>query len=106
MKLILMCSLLPRILAQVKPSVLAHLPIRAIDSSNQHDKSRCEQLERLVDQRIDLEKRMALVSTPAERTVIERSIVANDGQINVLVYELYDLTSDEMQIIDKVLGAA
>ncbi len=40
-------------------------------------------------------------STPQERTVLERQIAATDRQIDQLVYQLYGLTDDEIQIVEE-----
>jgi hypothetical protein len=34
----------------------------------------------------------------------ERQIEATDRQIDVLMYELYDLTEDEIQIVEEAVG--
>ena len=41
-----------------------------------------------------------LVFTPVQ-SVIQRQIDATDGQINELVYELYDLSADEIKIVEE-----
>jgi hypothetical protein len=91
-----------RVLAQVKPTVLAQLPIRAIDFTNRHDKARHDQIVMLVEERLELEKRLAVAHTPPQKTLLERQIAANDMQIDGLVQELYGLTAEEIQIIEGV----
>jgi hypothetical protein len=39
-------------------------------------------------------------SIPADRTLYERQIEATDRQIDALVYELYDLTAEEIAIVE------
>jgi hypothetical protein len=53
----------------------------------------------LVDQHIDLQKRIAAVKTDQEKTALQRQIDATDQQIDQLVYELYGLTEEEIKII-------
>ena len=53
----------------------------------------------LVDQHIDLQKRIAAVKTDQEKTALQRQIDAADHQIDQLVYELYGLTEEEIKII-------
>ena len=41
--------------------------------------------------------------TPQSKELIQRQIDATDKQIDKLVYELYDLTDDEIDIVEKSL---
>jgi len=93
-----------RVLAQVKPTVLTQLPIRAIDFTNRQDKARHDRVVHLVGQRIELQKRLSIANTPPEKTSLERQIVGNDVEINGLVYELFDLTAEERLIVENILG--
>ena len=43
---------------------------------------------------------MSNAKTPHEQESIQRQIIANDKQIDALVYELYGLTEGEMRIVD------
>ena len=38
--------------------------------------------------------------TPHEQTALERQIEATDRQIDALVYELYELTEEEIAIVE------
>ena len=38
--------------------------------------------------------------TPHEQTTLERQIEATDRQIDALVYELYALTEEEIEIVE------
>jgi hypothetical protein len=89
-----------RVLAQVKPTVLGALPIRAIDFANRQEKARHDQMVNLVEQRLDLQKRLANANTPQEKTSLQRQIASNDAQINGLVNDLYSLTAQEIQTIE------
>jgi hypothetical protein len=90
-----------RVLAQVKPTVLAQLPIRNIDFSSPADKSRHDQIVQLVAQMLALQERLAAAKTPQEKTALERQITATDTQIDRLVYDLYGLTEEEIKIVEK-----
>ncbi len=92
-----------RVLAQVKPTMLAQLPIREIDHSNNSDKSRHDQMVQLVEQMLELNKALSLARTPHEKTLLERQIDATDAQIDRLVYDLYGLTEDEIKIVEGSL---
>ena len=54
----------------------------------------------LVDQQIDLQKRITAVKTDHEKTALQRQIDAVNQQIDQLVYELYGLTEEEIKIVE------
>ncbi len=89
-----------RVLAQVKPTILSQLPIRMIDGGNSRDNTYHDDMVKLVAQRLEFQRRLEDAKTPPEKTSLERQIAGNDMQINALVYKLYDLTSDEIQMIE------
>jgi hypothetical protein len=88
-----------RVLAQVKPTVLAQLPIRLISFSDRTEKARHDRLVKLVEQMLALRRQQSAARTPQEQTALSRQIAATDAEINRLVYELYDLTEDEIKIV-------
>jgi len=50
---------------------------------------------------LDLHKRLAAAKVPAEKIRIQRQIANTDKQIDNLVYELYDLTEEEIEIVEQ-----
>lgn len=56
----------------------------------------------LVDSMISLKKDLESTKTPNSRHTIQRQINATDKQINNVVYELYDLTDEEITIIEEL----
>jgi type I restriction-modification system DNA methylase subunit len=77
------------------------LPIRTIDFSNPADKARHDQMVALVQQMLELHKRQQAAKSDQDRQLYQRQIDATDKQIDALVYELYDLTSDEIRIVEE-----
>lgn len=53
----------------------------------------------LVQDMLDLHKRLPEAQNPTDRTIIERRIQATDEQIDALVYELYGLTEEEIALV-------
>jgi hypothetical protein len=49
---------------------------------------------------LDLHKKLPTVNTPHEKETIQRQIDATDRQIDLLVYELYELTEEEIGIVE------
>ncbi|ODS33583.1 MAG: hypothetical protein SCARUB_01317 [Candidatus Scalindua rubra] len=88
-------------LAQVKPTLLSKLPIRTIDFSNPEDKSQHDKLVSLVERMLDLQKQLAAAKLPQKKTVLNRQIEVTDRQIDEMVYELYGLTEEEIEIVDS-----
>jgi hypothetical protein len=92
-----------RVLAQVKPTVLGVLPIRAIDFGNDEDLIAHDRLVKLVEQRIELQKLAASSKTPQEMTSMQREILSNEAQINNLVYALYLLSAEDIDTVENAL---
>jgi adenine-specific DNA methylase len=76
------------------------LPIRPIDFSNPSDRKRHDRMVDLVDHMLDLHKKLQTIKTPHEKDTIQRQIDATDRQIDLLVYELYELTEEEIGIVE------
>jgi hypothetical protein len=55
----------------------------------------------LVEAMLRLHKQLAAALTPTERAPLQRQIEATDRQIDLLVYELYGLTEEEIKIVEK-----
>jgi hypothetical protein len=87
---------------EYKPMYLQQLPIRRIDFTNPADASLHERLVRLVEEMLSINRQLASVRTGHERTGLQRQIEAIDRQIDGLVYEVCDLTEDEIKIIEGV----
>ena len=54
-----------------------------------------------VDTMLELNKKLPAVKTEHEKTVIQRQIDATDRKIDSLVYKLYDLTDNEITIVEE-----
>jgi hypothetical protein len=52
----------------------------------------------LVERMLDLHKQ--LPKTPHEQESLKRTIAATDNQIDALVYQLYGLTEEEIQMVE------
>jgi adenine-specific DNA-methyltransferase len=49
---------------------------------------------------LDLHQRLSAATTPADKRLYQRQIDATDKQTDALVYELYDLTEEEIGIVE------
>ena len=89
------------IFPKLNPQDIKALPIYYINFSDPTDKARHDKTVGLVEQMLSLHKQLAEAKTPDERTRIQRQIDATDHQIDLLIYELYDLTESEIQIVEE-----
>ena len=80
---------------------IEQLPIRTIDFSDAEDAARHEKMVGLVGRMLELHEKLAEAKIERERTVIGHQISATDHQIDNLVYELYGLTDQEIQITEE-----
>jgi len=84
-----------------KTMFLRNLPIRTIDFSDPADRKRHDRMVDLVDNMLDLHKKLQTVKTPHEQETLQRQIDATDQQIDRLVYDLYELTEKEIKIVEE-----
>ena len=82
---------------QVTIRDLLLLPMPLISAINVSGQKVVERVGRI----LDLHKQLAIVKTPNDKTALQRQIEATDQQIDRLVYELYELTDDEIRIVEK-----
>ena len=62
-----------------------------------HPLARCQATDSLVQTMLDLRKSL---QAHHEQTGRQRQITATDKQIDQLVYQLYDLTEEEIKIVE------
>jgi len=75
-------------------------PIRVIDFSNSSDNANHNRIVALVEKILDLNQQLAKSKMSQEKNVLQRQIEATDRQIDKLVYKLYDLTDEEIEIVE------
>jgi hypothetical protein len=90
-----------KIFPQFKVNELARFPIHDLHLENAPEKARHDSLVRLADGMLSLHKLLAAAKTPHEQKSLETQIGATDRQIDNLVYELYGLTPEEIQIVEN-----
>ena len=72
-----------------------------IDLSNPSHKEVHDKIVVLVDNIIELNKKVNTEKNPNSLNMINRQILACEKQLNVLIYKLYDLSEDEIKIIEE-----
>jgi hypothetical protein len=91
-----------RVFAEVKKTNLDKLPIPALDRSKKADKAAHDNLVSLVDKMLELKRKEYDEPNPQAKTVIQRQIGAMDEQIDETVYRLYNLSDDEIKLVEGV----
>ena len=80
---------------------IEQLPIRAIDFSKPTDKTRHDKLVLLVDKLLGLMPKLRAATADSEKATLQNAVTATDQQIDALVYDLYNLTPEEIQLIEN-----
>ncbi len=80
---------------------IGQLPIRQIDFNKAKDKSHHGRIVSMVNQMMQLQKRLAAAKSEAEKAVNQRQIASTDSEIDRLVYDLYGLTKAEIAILES-----
>jgi len=77
------------------------LPIHTIDFSNPAEVAQHDRLVALVETMLTLHKNLAATRLPDEKDRLQRRIAATDRAIDTLVYQLYDLSEEEIKIVES-----
>ena len=75
------------------------LPIRTIDFSSKSDNAAHDRMVALVESMLILHKQVAAAKSGAQKSILQRQIESTDAEIDRLVYELYDLTAEEVALV-------
>lgn len=79
---------------------LSRIPIRTIDFSNRESRLSHDRIVDLVDQILESRKRLAAARSDTDREQLQRKCKYLDGEIDRLVYELYELSDDEIKSVE------
>jgi hypothetical protein len=88
-----------RVFAQVKTVNLKPLPVKMIDFDT-CEKEQYHLIVRLVRQLIKLYTEKQEVKLSSQLHILEDKIARHEQQINETIYRLYDLTDDEIEIVE------
>jgi hypothetical protein len=89
-----------KIFPQFKVKELATFPIRTIDFSDREDADRHERMVDLVEQMLVLHEQLSNAKVPADKNRIQGRIRSKDNEIDQLIYELYGLSEEEIEIVE------
>ena len=78
----------------------SRIPMPSVDLTKKSDKEVHDKLVKLVDNIIAINKKLVGENNPNTKEILERQVRALDGEIDRLVYGLYQLTEEERNIIE------
>ena len=78
----------------------SRIPMPLVDLTKKSDKEVHDKLVKLVDNIIAINKKLVGENNPNTKEILERQVRALDGEIDRLVYGLYQLTEEEINIIE------
>lgn len=76
-------------------------PIRTINFDDSADVALHAQMVGLVDQMLELNKKLAESKIPQATEILQRQIESTDRKIDQLVYSLYDLANNQIKIVES-----
>jgi len=79
---------------------IERLPIRTINFADAADRAAHDQMVQFVERMLALHQSLASAQTETERALYQRQIAATDQAIDALVYRLYELTDDEIKLVE------
>lgn len=86
---------------QVKVGQLRSLPMPTINFENGDEVSKHDRLVKLVNRITDLYRKKASEANPDTRLLLEAQISSTDRQIDLLVYDLYNLSAEEIALVES-----
>ena len=84
----------------VLKNALLSLPIRTINFDDPADVGRHDKMVALVERMLALHQKSGAAAVPTDKQLYQRQIEATDRWIDALVYELYELTQEEIKIVE------
>jgi len=80
---------------------IERLPIPVLDLSDNADRARHDRMVQLVMQMLEAKEQLAAAQTERDKNFYENKCATLDRQIDNLVYKLYDLTPEEVAIVES-----
>jgi hypothetical protein len=90
-----------KVFSEIQARQVAQMPFPSIDFFDPGKKQKYEDLVAIVEQMLASKKALNDAQTDKDRTFYEQTCVALDHQIDRLVYDLYGLTDDDIEIVER-----
>jgi adenine-specific DNA-methyltransferase len=91
---------------EINGRVLGATPIRRIDFGRRSERACHDRMVGLVERMASLKRESAAARGKRARMAIERRVETVDRQIDRLVYALYDLTEEEIAVVEEATSSA
>ncbi len=85
---------------------LEQVPIRELNLRVKDEKTRHDEMVSKVEAMLEAKKQLAKAQTDKDKTYYENKCISLDRQIDRLVYDLYDLTEDEIKLVEESTKSA
>ena len=85
----------------ISPAAVGKIPIYVSDFEKLADKTRHDKMVSLVSNILELNRYLPQTKTDQERRLVQQDIDATDVRIDALVYELYGLTPEEIEVVES-----
>jgi fido (protein-threonine AMPylation protein) len=82
------------------------VPIKKLDTGNELDQAKGKRLRELVEQMLVLHEKRPFASAPHDQIRLQRQIKTTDREIDRVVYDLYELTDEEIAIVEGTAVAS
>ena len=93
-------QMIGKVFSEIKVVYVKRLPIMPIDFNNPDDVAKHDQMVLLVERMLELNEKKTDESNPETLRLLETQITATDRQIDRLVYDLYDLSPEEIALVE------
>ena len=90
-----------KVFSEIQARSVQQIPIPAIDITDPTQKNTHGQIVKLVDNLLKLNKQLPTTKLETQRQQIQRTIDHAEKKIDELVYELYGLSEEEIEIIEN-----
>jgi len=89
------------IFPKIRIQQVKQLPIPIIDLTNKEQKDKHDNLVKLVDKMLQVQQKINSAKTDTEKQSFQKIANSIDDQIDKIVYSLYNLTEEEIKIIEN-----
>ncbi|MCX7011552.1 MAG: N-6 DNA methylase [Candidatus Sumerlaeota bacterium] len=89
-----------KVFSEIQARQIEQLPIPLLDLTNPADKTRHDRIVSLVEQMVSSKQLLSAAKSDADKDFYLNRCTGLDRQIDALVYELYGLTPEEIQIVE------
>ena len=89
-----------RLFPKIPIKNILQLPIPKLDLSKPTQKAQHDKMVQLVEQMLDTQKKLHASQSEHDRKHFQQKVDILDKQIDMLVYELYELTPEEIKIVE------